>query len=62
MLIVITIALLWAIGSGAFVMLFAATALTKRTLAIDPSFEEQPVKYWRLNAPAQTLPTHINIR
>ena len=62
MLIVITIALLWAIGSGAFVMIFAATALTKRTLAMDPSFEEQPVKYWRLDAAAQTLPTHINIR
>lgn len=61
MLIVITITLLWTIGSGAFVMLFAATALTQRTLAIDSSFEEQPVKYWRLDAPAPTLPTHINI-
>ena len=61
MLIVITIALLWAIGSGAFVMLCAATALTQRTLAMDSSFEEQPVKYWRLDAPASTLRTHINI-
>ncbi|MCB9118662.1 MAG: hypothetical protein M9936_00800 [Caldilinea sp.] len=61
MLIVITTTLLLALGSGAFVMLFAATALTKRTLAMDPSFDEQPLKHWGLNASARTLPTHINI-
>ena len=61
MLIVITTTLLLALGVGAFVMLLAATALTRRTLAMDPSFDEQPLKHWGLNASAPTLPTHINI-
>lgn len=62
MLIAITAAVLIAIGSGAFVILFAATAMTHRTVDRDPSLEEQPIENWGLATSNSTLTTRMNTR
>lgn len=46
MLIGITAAILIAISAGAFVILLAAAAMTKRAVELDPALEEQPLDHW----------------
>lgn len=62
MLIAITAAILIAIGSGAFVVLFAATAMTRRTVDMDPLLEEQPIENWELSTGGSALTTRMNAR
>lgn len=45
MLIGITAAILIAMSAGAFVILLAATAMTRRTVEMDPALEEQPLDH-----------------
>jgi len=46
MLIGITAAILIAISAGAFVILLAAVAMTRRSVELDPALEEQPLDNW----------------
>ncbi len=62
MLIAITAAILIAIGFGAFVVLFAASAMTQRTVEIDPALEEQPIENWGLASGGSALTTRMNTR
>jgi hypothetical protein len=47
MLIAITATMIIAIGLGAFVVLLAAVAMTRRAVELDPGLEEQPSKNGR---------------
>ena len=49
MLIGITAAMIVAIGIGAFVVLLAAAAMTRRIVDLDPALEEQPLEQWSLS-------------
>jgi hypothetical protein len=44
MLIGITAAMIVAIGFGTFVVLLAAAAMTRRTVELDATLEEQPLE------------------
>ncbi|MCS6825783.1 MAG: hypothetical protein NZ553_04130 [Caldilinea sp.] len=46
MLIGITAAIIVAISAGAFVILLAAAAMTRRSIEMDPALEEQPMDRW----------------
>lgn len=62
MLIAITAAILIGIGVGAFVLLFAASAMTRRAVDLDSSLEEQPIENWGLNQRGSALSTHMTTR
>lgn len=49
MLIGITAAVIIAFGFGTFVVLFAATAMTRRVVEFDPGLEEQPLEQWAMS-------------
>jgi hypothetical protein len=49
MLIGITAAMIVAIGFGTFVVLLAAAAMTRRTVELDATLEEQPLEQWALS-------------
>lgn len=48
MLIAITATMIIAIGLGAFVVLLAAVAMTRRAVELDPGLEEQPIEEWSM--------------
>lgn len=48
MLIGITAAMIVALGFGAFVVLFAASAMARRSVDSDPGLEEQPLESWSI--------------
>lgn len=62
MFIAITAAILISIGFGAFIVLYAASAITRQTANIDRSLEEQPIETWGLNPGGSTLTTHMTTR
>ena len=62
MLIAITSAILIGIGVGAFVLLFAASAMTRRSVDLDSSLEEQPIENWRLTPHGSALSTRMTTR
>lgn len=54
MLIAITATIIIAISFGAFIVLWAATAMARRSIETDPGLEEQPIEEWSLRtAPPQ---------
>jgi hypothetical protein len=55
MLIAITATMIIAIGLGAFVVLLAAVAITRRAVELDPGLEEQPIEEWPMTAPSTQL-------
>ncbi|HRW46228.1 MAG: hypothetical protein M9936_01870 [Caldilinea sp.] len=59
MFIAITAAILISIGFGAFIVLFAASAITRQTVELDRSLEEQPMENWGLNSGVSTLTTRM---
>jgi hypothetical protein len=62
MLIGITAAILIAISAGAFVILLAAAAMTRRTVEMDPALEEQPLDHWAPSASAFSAQTTTQLR
>lgn len=62
MLIAITAAILIGIGFGAFIVLLAASAMTRRTVDLDRSLEEQPIENWGLNPSGSALTTRMTMR
>lgn len=50
MLIAITATIIVAISFGAFIVLWAATAMTRRSIEVDSGLEEQPIEEWALRA------------
>ncbi len=62
MLIAITAAILISVGIGAFVLLLAATAMTRRAMELDSSLEEQPIENWGLKPGGSALSTHMTTR
>ncbi len=62
MLIAITSAILIGIGVGAFVLLFAASAMTRRSVDLDSSLEEQPIENWGLTPHGSALSTRMTTR
>ncbi|WP_298981994.1 hypothetical protein [Caldilinea sp.] len=62
MLIGITAAILIAISAGAFVILLAAAAMTRRTVEMEPALEEQPLDRWAPSAGAFSAQTTTQLR
>lgn len=62
MLIAITAAILIGIGFGAFIVLFAASAMTRRTVDLDRSLEEQPIENWGMSASGSAFTTRMTTR
>ncbi|GIV69588.1 hypothetical protein [Caldilinea sp.] len=62
MLIGITAAILIAISAGAFVILLAAAAMTRRTVEMEPALEEQPLDRWASSAGAFSAQTTTQLR
>lgn len=62
MFIAITAAILISIGFGVFIVLYAASAITRQTVELDRSLEEQPIENWGLNSSMSTLTTHMTTR
>lgn len=50
MLIAITATMIIAISFGAFIVLWAATAMTRGAIEVDSGLEEQPIEEWSLRA------------
>lgn len=46
MLIAITATMIIAVSFGAFIVLWAAAAMTRRSIELDPGLEEQPIEEW----------------
>ena len=62
MFIAITAAILISIGFGAFIVLYAASAITRQTVDLDRSLEEQPIENWGLNPGGSALTTRMTTR
>jgi len=62
MLIGITAAILIAISAGAFVILLAAAAMTRRSVELDPALEEQPLDNWAPSASTFSAQTPTQLR
>ncbi|HHY54423.1 MAG TPA: hypothetical protein GYA08_03195 [Chloroflexi bacterium] len=55
MLIAITATMIVAISFGAFIVLWAAVAMTRRAVEVDAGLEEQPLEEWTLGMPSTQL-------
>lgn len=62
MLVGITAAILVAISAGAFVILLAAAAMTKRAVELDPALEEQPLDHWSPSSTSFSAQTTTQLR
>jgi hypothetical protein len=61
-LIGITAAMIIAIGVGIFVVLFAATAMTRRSVELDRGLEEQPIEQWITSTPSLRANSSTQLR
>ncbi|MBE2239255.1 MAG: hypothetical protein IAE81_15810 [Caldilineaceae bacterium] len=62
MLIGITAAIIIAISIGVFAVLMAATAMTRRSIDLDASLEEQPLEQWTVTGKNAGLSSSTQFR
>ncbi len=63
MLIGITAAIVIAVAFGAFIVVFAAAAMARRSVELDCGLEERPIEQWSMSGTASGLnaPTQLRL-